>query len=157
MKKTEHELAWDWPQIAVVLVHKLAPDGVVVTRRDLGGLPMDRVLVEDRRVDRIIYRWVELKEAQRMRKPLAQKGERAGVIQLQGRWQKLAVVLLWKLTKEGCVLMGYDRDAVPADKILLAHGHKEEIEYRFVPRAEAARIQKWERENEGKIVLEAVT
>lgn len=153
---SEAELAWDWPEIAVVLVQKLAPDGVVVTRRDLGQLPMDRVLIEDRRSDRIIFQWVAIAEAQRMSKPLAEGGRKAGIVQLQGRWQKLAVVLLWKLAKEGCVLMRYDRDAVPADKILLARGHKNDLEYRFVPRGEAKRIQKWERDNEGKIILETV-
>lgn len=151
------ELNWGWPEIAVVLVQKLAPEGVVVTRKDLGGLPMDRVLVEERLSDRIIYRWMRPEDAKAHTRRLKEKtGEKAGVSQLQGRWQKLAIVLLWKLAKDGCVLMRYDRDAVPADKVLLAHGHKEDIEYRFVARAEAARIQTWEKDNEGKIVLEVM-
>lgn len=156
MKKTEHELTWDWPEIAVVLVQKLAPDGVIVTRQDLARLPIDRVLVEDRQSDRIIFRWVPITEAERMRKPLAESGQKAGVTQLEGRWQKLAVVLLWKLAKEGCVLMRYDRDAVPVDKNLLAHGHANDIEYRFVPRPQAKRIAEWERDNEGRIITEAM-
>ena len=152
------EINWGWPEIAVTLVQKLAPDGVIVTRKDLGGLPQDRVLVEERLHDRIIYRWMRPEDARAHTKRLKEKtGEKAGVSQLQGRWQKLGVVLLWKLARDGCVLMNYDRDAVPADKVLLAHGHENEIEYRFVPRAEAARIQQWEKDNEGKLVLEAVT
>lgn len=152
------ELSWDWPEIAVVLVQKLAPDGVVVTRQDLGALPIDRVLVQERLSDRITFRWMRPEDAKAHAKRLKEKtGEKAGLLQLQGRWQKLACVLLWKLAKDGCVLMRYDRDAVPADKVLLAHGHKEDIEYRFVLRTEAARIQKFERDNEGKLVLEAVT
>jgi len=150
------ELAWGWPEIAVVLVQKLAPQGVVVTRKDLARLPFDRVLIEDRHADRIVFRWATLEEAEAMKKPLALGGRKAGVSQLQGRWQKLAVVLLWKLAKDGCTLMGYDRDAVPADKVLLAHGHAQDLEYRFVDRDEARRIAAWEKENEGKTVLEAM-
>lgn len=151
------ELAWDWPEIAVVLVQKLAPDGVVVTRKDLGALPFDRVLVQERLSDRITFRWMRPEDAKAHTKRLKEKtGEKAGLLQLQGRWQKLACVLLWKLARDGCVLMAYDRDAVPADKVLMAHGHKDDLEYRFVPRDEAARIQKFERDNEGKLVLEAV-
>jgi hypothetical protein len=151
------ELNWDWPEIAVMLVQKLAPGGVVVTRQDLGSLPMDRVPVEERLEDRITYRWMCPADAKAHAKRIRQKtGEKVGLQQLQGRWQKLAFVLLWKLAKDGCVLMNYDRDAVPADKVLMAHGHKDDIEYRFVPRAEAARIQKWEKEHEGKTVMEAM-
>lgn len=153
---SEAEISWDWPEIAVVLLCKLAPEGVVVTRKDLGALPADRVLIEERLVDRINYHWASIKQAEAMRKPLALKGEKAGVVQLQGRWQKLAVVLLWKLAKDGCTLMRYDRDAVPADKVLMAHGHKDDIEYRLIPRAEAERIQKWEKDNEGRIIVESM-
>ncbi len=143
--------------IAVVLVQKLAPNGVVVTRKDLGSLPMDRVLVEERQSDRIVYRWMRPEDAKAHTKRLKEKtGEKAGLQQLQGRWQKLAIVLLWKLARDGCVLMNYDRDAVPVDKVLMAHGHKDDIEYRFVQRAEAARIQAWEKEHEGKTVMEAM-
>jgi hypothetical protein len=151
------ELAWDWAEIAVVLVQKLSPQGVVVTRKDLGSLPMDRVLIQERLTDRITFRWMRPEDAKAHAKRLKDKtGERAGLLQLQGRWQKLACVLLWKLAKDGCVLMAYDRDAVPADKVLLAHGHRDDLEYRFVARAEAARIQKFEKENEGRLVLETV-
>lgn len=150
------ELAWDWPEIAVTLMWKLAPNGVVVTRKDLGRLPQDRVLVDDRDADSIRFSWQSITDAQRLTQALAMHKDKAGLAQLQGRWQKLCVVLLWKLAKDGVVLKQLDRDAVPADKVLLAHGHREDIEYRFVPRAEAARIQKWERDNEGKQVLEVV-
>lgn len=152
------ELAWEWPEIACVLMWKLAPEGVTITRRDLGCLPVDRVLIEERTPTKIHFRWMRPEDARAHAKRLkATTGEKAGVSQLQGRWQKIGVVLLWKLAKDGCVLTGWDRDQVPGDKTLLAHGHEQDIEYRFVPRAEALRIAKWEKDNEGKIVLETVS
>jgi hypothetical protein len=151
------ELAWDWPEICCVLMWKLAHNGVVITRRDLGGLPMDRVLVEERTSTHIHFSWMTPEASQQHSKRVkAKTGQKAGVAQLQGRWQKIGVVLLWKLAKDGCVIGQIDRDQVPADKTLLAHGHENDIEYRFVPRAEALRIQQWERDNEGKIVMETV-
>jgi hypothetical protein len=150
------EIAWDWPEISCVLMWVLAPNGVVITRKDLGGLPIDRVLIEDRSPTAIRFSWMTPEQARRLSQRQSRKGEKASVSQLQGRWQKIVVVLLWKLAKDGCVLTQSDRDRVPADKTLLAHGHEHEIEYRFVPRAEAIRIAKWERDNEGKIVMEAV-
>jgi hypothetical protein len=151
------ELNWSWPEITVVLMHKLAPGGVVITRKDLGSLPQDRVLVEERLDDGSIHLWwASVENALDMREPLAESGKRAGVTELSGRWQKIAVVLLWKLAKDGLTLTQWDRDQVPHDKTLLAHGHAQDIEYRFVPRTEAARIAKWERDNEGKKILEVV-
>lgn len=151
------ELNWDWPLIAVVLMWKLAPKGVVITRQDLGRLPQDRVLIEDRGAQDIRFSWITPRAAQRRAEQLKHAGEeKAHVSQLQGRWQKLAVVLLWKLAKDGCVLTTWDRDQVPADQTLLAHGHAQDIEYRFVYRAEAQLIAAWERDNEGKMILESV-
>lgn len=136
---------------------KLAPNGVVVRRHDLARLPMDRVLIQDRQQDRMVLYWLSLEDAGALRDGLAAKGEKAGVLQLQGRWMKLATVLLWKLARDQTVtLMQYDRDAIPADKVLLAKGHREDIEYRFVPRAEAEAIAKWEKDNENRIILEAM-
>lgn len=151
------ELAWDWPEIAVVLMWKLAPQGVTITRKDLGALPVDRVLIHERLADRMTFRWMRPEDAREHSKRLkAKTGEKASVSQLQGRWQKIAVVLLWKLAKDGVVLGQWDRDTVPADKTLLAHGHAQDIEYRFCDRTEAQRIAKWEKENEGKLVAEHV-
>ena len=151
------EISWGWPEIACVLMWKLAPEGVVLTRKDLGRLPQDRVLVDDRDSKQIRFSFIGVEAAERLRRPIVQSyGYRASVSELQGRWKKLAVVLLWKLAKEGVVLTQADRDRVPADKILLTHGHEQDLECRFVPRLEAARIQKWEAENEGKAVMERV-
>lgn len=150
------DLAWDWPEITVTLMWKLAPAGVVITRKDLGALPMDRVLMEERGPSEIKYSFISMKAAERRWKPKDAHQERATSSQLQGRWQKIAAVLLWKLAKDGVVLTRWDRDQVPGDKVLLAHGHAQDIEYRFCPRAEAQAIAKWERDNEGKIILESV-
>lgn len=151
------ELSWDWPTIACMLMWKLAPNGVVITRKDLAALPVDRVLIHERLTDRMTFRWMRPEDAKAHAKRLKEKtGEKAGLVQLQGRWQKIAVVLLWKLARDGVTLLQWDKDTLPADKTLLAHGHAQDIEYRFCDRAEAARIQKFELENEGKLIREAI-
>jgi len=150
------ELDWKWPELALVLVNKLAPAGLVITRHDLGALPHDRVLIEDRGPTQIRFTFVSLHHAQLIRKPLANAGAMASVSELQGRWMKICAVVLWKLRKEGCVLTRWDRDAVPSDKTLLMHGHRDDLELRFVPRNEAGRIAKFELEQEGKHTVETI-
>jgi hypothetical protein len=152
------EIAWDWAEIAVVMMWKLCPKGLVLTRADMGRLPQDRVMIEDRGVDDIRFRWMRPQDARAYATRLKKAtGERAGVSQLQGRWQKLGVVLLWKLTRdEGLVLTRADRTAVPGDQKLLTRGTHDAVEFRFIPTAEAIRIAKWERDNEGKIVVEGM-
>lgn len=142
---------WDWPEIAVVLMWKLAPEGVVITRKDLARLPQDLVLVEDRTADEIRFSWETVSMAQKLTEAVS-----SSVSTLEGRWQKIAVVLMWKLAKDGVTLTQWDRDQIPHGKTLLAHGHAQDIEYRFVPRLEAERIAAWEREHEGKSILEVV-
>jgi len=152
------EIAWDWAEIAVVLMWKLCPQGMILTRADMGRLPQDRVMIEERTPDQIRFRWMRPQDARahatRLKKAT---GERAGVSQLQGRWQKLGVVLLWKLTRdEGVILTRADREALPADKKMLTRGTHDAVEFRFIPTAEAIAIAKWERDNEGKIVVEGM-
>lgn len=156
MKKQPAEIGWDWPEICAILMWKLRPEGDLhVTRKDLGGLPMDRVLIEERTVDRINFSFMSVEEAMRIRQPiLAASGVKASVTELSGRWMKLGTVLLWKLAKGGLTLMNYDRDALPADRILLTMGSRHEVVFRFCSRADARRIRKFEAENEGVEILE---
>ena len=151
---TPLEIAWDYPELAAVLLWRLAPAGCVITREDLHALPMDRVLIEDREPHEMRFRWVAIAEALRLRKPLHERGAAASVSEMQGRWQKICVVVLWKFARDGLTLTRADRAAVPADKQLLMHGHADDLELRFMPHAEAARIAKWERDNEGLIITE---
>lgn len=158
VRKTAFEVRWDWPEIACMLMWRLAPHGVTITRKDLGGLPMDRVLLEERSSEGIRFEWVTLAEAERRTAPGTRSHTnaqpRAGVSQLQGRWQKIGVVLMWKLARDGITLTHGDREAVPKDQQLLAHGYKSAIKYRFVTRTEAVRIVTFDRENEGRIIME---
>jgi len=130
------ELDWDWSLIAVTLMWKLAPKGHVMLLEDMCRLPMDRVLLEDREADRITLSFITLKEAH-ARAEAKRKKDRASVSELQGRWQKIAVVALWSLAKEGVTLTEYDRQAVPAGLQLMASGHALGVEWRFLPRWEA--------------------
>lgn len=145
-------IAWTWPQIASVLFWKLAPRGVVLTRQDLGALPQDRVLIDARFTDRIRLAFVDLEEAQAMRDGLPD----VALSTLDGRWQKIAVVLLWKLRKGGITLVESDRAQVPHDRTILAHGHAQGIEFRWMPKSEATRLTAWDREHEQRLIHEAV-
>jgi hypothetical protein len=148
------ELDWSWVQIACTLMWRFAPMGCVVRRQDL-KLPEDLVLVENREPAYIRLYWATLEEAQKMSTPIiVGTPPKASVSELQGRWQKLACVLMWKFAKDGITLRPKDLDLVPADKTLLAHGHAQDIEYRFTTHAEARRIVAWEAEQEGRIVME---
>lgn len=150
-----NELAWDWEKIAIVLFWRLAPNGVVITPADLAGLPMDRVLLEQRTSYQIQFTWVSVAHAEGLRERIPRDtGQKVGVTELQGRWMKTATVLLWKLGRDGITLTPRDLDAVPDDKSLLSHGHADGIEFRFLPHKEADRILKWERDNEGKMIIE---
>ena len=148
------ELDWDWPEIALTLMWRLAPKGVVISRSDLGSLPLDRVLAVERSWHSIHLHFIDEKALEKMAKRPAESGERPTVEELSGRWQKAAIVLLWKLAKNGIRLTGADRRRVPAHVQLLQQGHAQEIEFRFVSHAISAKIAAWERDNEGKIITE---
>jgi hypothetical protein len=146
------ELTWDWSVIAVTMIWKLAPKGFVMFRHDMARLPMDRVLLEDRQADRIVLSFIPLKEAQQRTAP--ERGQhRATVSELQGRWQKIAVVALWSLSKTGITLTEYDRAAVPNGLQLMASGHEFGVEWRWLPRWEAERHRKADLEHEGGAML----
>jgi hypothetical protein len=151
------ELQWDWPAITTILLWKLAPKGVVITKKDLGDLPKDLVMIDYRDPEgtHIRFSWLSIQEAIDLQpKVLAKTGKKAGVSELQGRWEKTAVVILWKLAKDGCILTHQDRERLPVDKMLLASGHAQDIEYRFADRREGEGIARFERDNEGKMILE---
>jgi hypothetical protein len=158
------EVTWDWPQIAAMLAwrlrHRFGPRGIILTRRDLGSLPADRVLFYERTDVHIRFDWVTEIEAHRRSKFVGlharSSDELTGVQRLEGRYHKTAVVLLWKYFRDGCTLVQKDLTDLPADEVLLIHGHANDLDMRFVSRAEAARIQKDARDNEGRIITEAI-
>ena len=132
------ELSWAWEKIAITLLWKLAPKGLVLFPRDL-NLPRDRVLLEERLADRINLRFITLKEATaRTHAPSAES--RATSDRLYGRWQQIACVMLWKLRKKGVTLTQADKDGVPAQMELLTSGHPQGVEWRFMPRMNALRM-----------------
>lgn len=150
------ELNWPWSTITAVIVWKLAPKGVILTKMDLYALPEDRVLAHDREVDCNRFRWVTLLEKECELNPVPGTKPPASNSFLDGRWQKTAVVLLWKLAKDGLTLTPQDRADVPGHLMLDTRALSEPsdaVELRFVPREQAARIIAWEKDNEGRIVL----
>jgi hypothetical protein len=148
------EINWDWAEISVILAWKIAPEGFVMQHEDLVTLPFDRVFVTARRPAHLTLSFVGVKAAKRLM--VAERGtERATVSELQGKWQKIAVCMLWhfarlkKLGPKDSVTLTYqDKDAVPANLQWMAAGHPFGVEWRFMPRAEAARLARWYRDNE---------
>ena len=81
--------------------------------------------------------------------------------ELQGRWQKIAVVACWHFARRGklgrkdsITLTEFDRAAVPGHLQLMASGHAQGVEWRFLPRSEAEALAAWDAENEGIMVKE---
>jgi hypothetical protein len=149
------ELDWSWPEIGRILTHRLMPEGGLLSRKDLGSLPEDRVLIDYRDPEGtfIKFSFVTLKTAERLRpKVLGATGQKVGVSQLQGLWMKLSAVLLWKFAKDGLSITPRDREAVPDFK-LLVEGHANDLELRWVSRSEGDRIARRELEQEGKRIL----
>jgi hypothetical protein len=133
------ELTWGWEEIAVTLMWRLAPNGLVLFPSDL-RLPHDRVLLEERLPDRISLSFVTLKEAH-SRSHAERLESRASVDQLRGsRWQQIAVVMLWKLKRGGIVLTEQDRAAVPGGLELLTSGHPQGVEWRFLPKRDVLKL-----------------
>lgn len=148
------EISWDWPEIAVILAWKIAPEGFVMVTEDMVTLPFDRVFVTERKPERLTLSFVGVKAAKRLTR--AERGtERATISELQGRWQKIAVCMLWHFARLGLLprtdsvtLTYQDKDSVPANLQWMAAGHPLGVEWRFMPRQEAARLAKHYRENE---------
>ena len=149
------KMASDWEKVAAIALAQLAPGaaGVVLTRADMAALPVDRVLVVDEFPDRLEYRWLTPAQAQRIRD---RSPGTTGVSRLEGRWDKLVAVLLWKLAEKGFTIRPGAWAAVPADQTLLIRGFREHVELRFVPLAEAQAMDAWEKEYEGKIITETI-
>lgn len=153
-------LNWGWPEIATTLIWKLAPQGFVLLLEDMISLPRDRVLLDDRRPDRIVLSFINLPAAQRLM--AAERGEhRATMTELQGRWHKIAVVSLWHFArlhklgkKDSLTLTEYDRASLPSHLQLMASGHAQGVEWQFLPNREAKKIADWDRDNEGHLILE---
>lgn len=151
------ELRWTIAEVCVILLWKLRPRGLKLSKKDLGGLPLDRVLVEERLADRIIYRWetpekMQVENAMRF----AATGEKANLYEAQGRYMKLLGVLLWKLAKDGITLVPADRDAVPANQVLVMDGTRDRVIYSFVSRATAERMARKAEVHEGREIVEAI-
>lgn len=151
------EINWTIAEVCVVLLWKLRPKGLKLGFRDLGGIPVDRVLVEERLTDRIIYRWVDPDQVvlENARRHLA-TGEKPGLYEAQGRYMKLLGVLLWKLAKDGITLGQWDRDAVPDDKVLHMAGTADRVVYSFISRQDAKRMQAQSETHEGLSIVEAI-
>jgi hypothetical protein len=137
------ELAWDYEVIATVLLWKYARRGVVITRKDLGGLPYDRVLVDYRDPEGkyIKLSFVPVEDAEKLANTTPVTPEhKVGVSEMQGRWQKMAIVALWKLRRTGVVLTESDRNAVPPDRLLLIEGFKDDVLLHFVNKFQACKM-----------------
>lgn len=60
--------------------------------------------------------------------------------QLDGQWQKIAAILIWKLAPNGVTLTHEDMERFPPDLALYTHGHKESIDFKMVSMEEAQRL-----------------
>ena len=148
------EIAWGYPEVFTILAWKLAPFGFVMSMSDLTTLPFDRVLVEDRKPDKLTLSFLGVKKAKALMRP--ERGtERATISELQGKYLKYVTCTLWHFARrhqlgktDSVVLTEYDRQCVPGDHQLMAAGHAQGVEWRFTPNAEAVKLAAWYKEHE---------
>jgi hypothetical protein len=57
--------------------------------------------------------------------------------QLEGQWQKMFAIMLWKLAPQGIEITAADIAAFPPGRVLFTHGHKDSFEFKIVTEAEA--------------------
>jgi hypothetical protein len=147
------ELAWNWETITTTMMWKLAPGGLVLFPSDLNSLPHDRVLLEERLVDRINLSFITLKEA--YSRTHAEKSEkRATTDKMVGRWRQIACLMAWRIAQDGVTLTEYDRQSVPCELILMTAGHRLGVEWQFIHRSVALKQRKQIFEHEGKEIME---
>ena len=152
------EIAWGWPEIAVILAWRLAPNGFVILKEDMISLPTDRVLMEERKPDRLTLAFIPVARAVRLMDK-ARGTQAATTSELQGRWQKIAVVTAWHFARkrqlgkhDSITLTHQDQAAVPANLTLMASGHSQGVEWQFMPHAQAAKLAAWDKDNEGMLI-----
>ena len=71
--------------------------------------------------------------------------------QLDGQWQKICALLVWKLARQGVTLTHKEIDECTAEGelILLAQGHYDRFEFKLVTPEQAAVIMAFERNKHG--------
>ena len=150
MKGGLQRLQGAWDKILGVILWRLAPEGCTVSRADLRELPVERVLVctESESGEELALFFASVEAAREIREVRG-----ADVSAIESMYSKLAAVLLWKFAKDGIVVTQHDLRTLPADRMLLVHGHADDLEIRFAPLAEARAIARQERDSEGRIIL----
>lgn len=137
---------WSWTEIFIVAMARLAPKGMELNPDDVVALPLERVLIDHRGPRAITFTWVSIEEANGIALRERLKGDPASKSELQGRYQKLTVLLLWKLAKDGITLTEADSALIPDGKFLFEDG----IEYKWLPVAEGMALRKRIQEHEGR-------
>lgn len=70
--------------------------------------------------------------------------------QVDGQWQKLLTLVVWKLAKEGVTITHADMvQFAESKRYLLTHGHHDSIEFKLVTQAEAKQLVALDRCKEG--------
>lgn len=75
--------------------------------------------------------------------------------QLDGQWQKMAILLLWKLAGREKVKLTYQEIAscnaefAPGIPVLLTHGHSDSIEFQVIDEAAARVIANFDKTMKG--------
>ena len=76
--------------------------------------------------------------------------------QVDGHWQKLAALIVWKCIGRGTVtitvedMQRLDDEFAPGVPVLLTHGHADSIEFRIVDEAAAKRLAEHDRTLRGR-------
>lgn len=71
--------------------------------------------------------------------------DNATLEQIREHWEKIAVILIWKLAHDGVRITGQDLDRFQAEAdageaVLYTHGHKDSIEFAIVTASRAVEL-----------------
>jgi arginine decarboxylase-like protein len=72
--------------------------------------------------------------------PRVMNPDSAVLQQMEGYWQNMAALMLWKLARDGVELTKEDIESFPKGSVLLTHGHKESVEFKLVTQEVAETI-----------------
>lgn len=89
-----------------------------------------------------------------MKQPKIINPENTTLQLLDGHWQKICAMLVWKFAKDGTAVTAAEIEQMnrenPQGLTLLAHGHYDNIEFKLVSQADAMRMAAWDAQQKGR-------
>lgn len=153
----DEKLRERWDRICIALLARIGGSVERLSVLDMAALPFDRVLVAYETPGQVRFTHETLKRAEKMlKKRKDNRGEPVEATPLMGRWHKIGATLMWKHFRGGLTLKASAIKEPNPNRVLVIEGHEQDIELRFVSRAEAKVIEAKERFDTGQSIIERI-